>query len=306
MPQVGRSTSMQQRISPALRSKRPRVGLCPCVRRSLCVLPIGSRRLPVVLRVAAHASRRCCRGASAKFSPIWPTATSSFTAVILLWRTTGRCFISTRESRGGRMRSGGGRQPAPTTISQMTSGLGVGPCHVVWETALRLMLAEAADVDLDEGPRLARIVESLPEHPDDADWAWPMTRCSRTTTWRSSLGQRSRNRRPGQRDQQGDGHRRLPSGGVVSLVHERRASRRASTIPTLNWCLVTRPRRAATVVASKTEVGSLARLLKPHNHCSSAARDIDQAGLPEKRDRAIDGAGSHAVRRRKIDDGWQV
>ena len=36
--------------------------------------------------------------------------------------------------------------------------------------ALRLMLAEAAEVDLNEDLRLARIVKSLPEHPDDADW----------------------------------------------------------------------------------------------------------------------------------------
>ncbi len=38
------------------------------------------------------------------------------------------------------------------------------------EMALRLMLAEAADVELDEHPSLERIVESFPEHPDDADW----------------------------------------------------------------------------------------------------------------------------------------
>jgi hypothetical protein len=38
------------------------------------------------------------------------------------------------------------------------------------EMAVRLMLAEDAEVELDEHPSLERIVESLPEHPDDADW----------------------------------------------------------------------------------------------------------------------------------------
>ncbi len=49
-----------------------------------------------------------------------------------------------------------GRWPTPRCVGE--------------EMALRLMLAEAAEVDLDEDLRLARIVESLPEHPDDADW----------------------------------------------------------------------------------------------------------------------------------------
>jgi hypothetical protein len=50
-----------------------------------------------------------------------------------------------------------GRWPVPRCVGE--------------EKALRLMLAEAAEVDLDGDLRLARIVESLPEHPDDADWA---------------------------------------------------------------------------------------------------------------------------------------
>jgi hypothetical protein len=38
------------------------------------------------------------------------------------------------------------------------------------EMALRLILAEAAENEFDEHPSLERIVESLPAHPDDADW----------------------------------------------------------------------------------------------------------------------------------------